>query len=100
MLFRFGQPLDFSVLAHRLLQANQYLLRYGLTISWPIFVTDVSWAQLSGQEKKIGMATGLLIMAKGEISFLLMISPEIRQRSNQAFCFAWPRNRRAGLAQR
>lgn len=32
--------------------------------------------------KKIVMATGSLILARGEIPFLLMISPQIRERSN------------------
>jgi len=34
------------------------------------------------KNKKIVMATGSLISAKGEIPFLLMISPQIRERSN------------------
>jgi hypothetical protein len=32
--------------------------------------------------KKIVLATGSLIVVKGEIPFLLMISPQIRERSN------------------
>lgn len=34
------------------------------------------------QTKKIVLATGSLIVAKGEIPFLLMISPQNRERSN------------------
>jgi len=34
------------------------------------------------KNRRIVMATGSLIVAKGEIPFLLMISPQIRERSN------------------
>lgn len=34
------------------------------------------------QNKRIVMATGSLIVARGEIPFLLMISPQIRERSS------------------
>ena len=34
------------------------------------------------ENRKIVMATGSLLVAKGEIPFLLMISPQIRERSN------------------